>query len=318
MTTTTADQQQLHARNVRLQQENERLKQELAKYAHTYETLKASEDRYQALVEAQTELLCRFAPDGTLTFVNQTYCHKFGKTSETLLGTSFFRYIFPEDQEIVKIHLTSLRKDRPTGTLEYRIILPNGEAHWYQWTNHLLCDQQGHTHEFQAVGHDFCGYKEVDDVLERYHEQMYDLVIERTRDLSQSNARLQQEIAEHKRVERALKASEAQYRTLYENAPNGYFSIGTDGMIKRCNRTASDLLGYTRDELLHMHMFDLYADLPEGLPKARTIFQRFRAGEDIHDEELQMQRKDGTPVWISLTVSPVSDQRGRSSNRGQW
>jgi PAS domain S-box-containing protein len=38
------------------------------------EALRESELRYRAVVEDQTELICRFLPDGTLTFVNEAYC----------------------------------------------------------------------------------------------------------------------------------------------------------------------------------------------------------------------------------------------------
>jgi len=56
---------------------------------------------------------------------------------------------------------------------------------------------------------------------------------------------------------------------------------------------------------------ELYADTPEGKEKAPKVFQRFRAGERITDEELQMQKADGTPVWISLTVNAVRDADGQ-------
>ena len=40
--------------------------------------LRVSEARYRAIVEDQTELICRYQPDGTLTFVNEAYCRYFG------------------------------------------------------------------------------------------------------------------------------------------------------------------------------------------------------------------------------------------------
>lgn len=42
--------------------------------------LKGSEYSYRAVVEDQTELICRFLPDCTLTFVNDAYCRYFGKS----------------------------------------------------------------------------------------------------------------------------------------------------------------------------------------------------------------------------------------------
>ena len=48
--------------------------------------LRASEERYRTIVEEQTELICRYRPDTTLTFVNEAYCRYFGRAREELIG----------------------------------------------------------------------------------------------------------------------------------------------------------------------------------------------------------------------------------------
>jgi PAS domain S-box-containing protein len=116
---------------------------------------------------------------------------------------------------------------------------------------------------------------------------------------------------ERQRAEEALRESEERFRDLYENAPNAYFSVGVDGRIRRCNRRAGELLGNAVEELVGRPVFELYANTPQGKEKASKVFQRFRAGKTLHDEELQMQKADGTPVWISLTVNAVRDAQGR-------
>jgi PAS domain S-box-containing protein len=112
-------------------------------------------------------------------------------------------------------------------------------------------------------------------------------------------------------AEEALQESERRYRDLYEEAPNAYFSVGVDGYIKQANRSAAVLLGYSLDELVGRRVFDLYADTPTGKAKARGVFQRFLASEEIRDEELEMRRADGSNVWISLSVRPTRDKEGR-------
>jgi len=116
--------------------------------------------------------------------------------------------------------------------------------------------------------------------------------------------------AELRDVNESLRESEEAFRDLYDDAPIPYFSIGVDATIHRCNRRVKDLLGYERDELVGRSVFDLYADTPDGKEKAKSVFQRFVSGETVDAEELQMQRADGTPVWVSFTVNPVKDRRG--------
>lgn len=110
---------------------------------------------------------------------------------------------------------------------------------------------------------------------------------------------------------RDLKQSEDQYRDLYEEAPSAYLSVGVDGLIQRANRSAAELLGYTPGELVGRPVFDLYADTEAGKTKARGVFQRFIAGEEIHYEELEMRRADGSQLWVSLSLRPVRDEKGR-------
>jgi PAS domain S-box-containing protein len=119
------------------------------------------------------------------------------------------------------------------------------------------------------------------------------------------------DIAERKRADENLRRSEAKFLDLYENAPCAYFSVGTDAVISLCNRRAGELLGYSREELIGKPVFELYADNSEGKEKAGKVFKRFLAGEPIADEELQMQRADGSTVWISLTVNGIRDFDGR-------
>src|SRR4030095_2571328 len=57
--------------------------------------LKESEERYRNVVETQTELICRFLPDTTLTFVNDAYCKYFGKEAHELVGIKFI-FLVPE------------------------------------------------------------------------------------------------------------------------------------------------------------------------------------------------------------------------------
>ena len=112
-------------------------------------------------------------------------------------------------------------------------------------------------------------------------------------------------------AEEALQESEKRYRSLYEEAPIAYFSVGIDGSIERANNSAAELFGYGHDRLIGQPVLDLYADTPNGKAKAQEVFQRFLAGEEIRGEELEMCRADGSKVWISLSVWPIRDKEGR-------
>ncbi|MFA5317035.1 MAG: PAS domain-containing protein [Dehalococcoidales bacterium] len=111
------------------------------------------------------------------------------------------------------------------------------------------------------------------------------------------------DITEGKRAKEALEASIKQYQDLYEEAPNAYFSVGTDGCIKMANRRATELLGYSMDELIGKPVIDLYADTPKGKARASEIFQQFTSARETKVEELQMLTAGGRELWITLSVS---------------
>lgn len=118
---------------------------------------------------------------------------------------------------------------------------------------------------------------------------------------------IKKDITERKLSERLVEENEIKYRDLYEKAPNGYFSVGVEGLIHRCNISAAEMLGYEKKDLIGKPVLDLYADTPQGRDKALKVFERFVEGEDITNEELEMQKRDGTPIWISLTVNAIKN-----------
>ena len=122
---------------------------------------------------------------------------------------------------------------------------------------------------------------------------------------------LVRDISKRKLAEEALRRREEQYRDLYENAPIAYLSVGIDGLIRRANQKAVHLSGYSLKDLTGKPVIELYADTGEGKEKAHRLIERFRSGEGIDGEELELRRSDGRSVWISLTVRAVLDSDGQ-------
>ncbi|MDG4551691.1 MAG: response regulator [Candidatus Contendobacter sp.] len=132
--------------------------------------LQESEARYRAIVEDQTELICRYAPDGAITFVNEAYCRYFGKRREELLGHSFIPLIPDEDRQRAEAHIAILSWENPTATIEHRVILPSGEIRWQHWTDRAILDEQHRIVEFAGVGRDITDRKQAEEALQQAKE----------------------------------------------------------------------------------------------------------------------------------------------------
>ncbi len=116
--------------------------------------LEESERRYRAVVEDQTEIVCRYLPNGELTFVNEAFGRFFGAEAESLLGRKFFTVAVEKDRVEFATQLSSLDRSHPIRTREQRFNAPDGEPRWLQWTDRALFDGAGNLVEFQSVGRD--------------------------------------------------------------------------------------------------------------------------------------------------------------------
>lgn len=136
------------------------------------QALKHSEARFRAIVEDQTELISRFAPDGTLNFVNDAYCRYFGETVQDLIGNKFWHHVPSADQERFRKHLANLNSENQVATIEHRVYTSTGEVRWQQWTDRAILDELSKVIEIQAVGRDITERRKVEEALRESEKQM--------------------------------------------------------------------------------------------------------------------------------------------------
>src|ERR671932_1511022 len=96
---------------------------------------------------------------------------------------------------------------------------------------------------------------------------------------------------------------------IIESADDAIISKTLEGIITSWNKGAERIFGYTAEEAVGRPVTMLIpADHPDEEP---SILARLRRGERIEHYETVRVRKDGTPINISLTVSPIRDAEGR-------
>ncbi len=125
--------------------------------------LRESEERYRRVVEDQSEFLARWLPDGTRTFVNDSYCRFFGISKDQAIGTSFFPLITEEYREIVRNRIATATPETPVSFREIKVFRPDGTTGWIQWTDRAIFDNEGKLLEFQSVGRDITGRKQAEE-----------------------------------------------------------------------------------------------------------------------------------------------------------
>jgi len=129
--------------------------------------LRDGERRYRSVVEDMPAMVCRFLPDGTLTFVNNAYCLYFQKTRQELVGANFFQFVPQNDRSKVQAHFSSLSTENPTVTYEHSVVTPAGGLAWQEWTDRALFDPAGNRVEFQSVGRDITAKRQMEMELRK-------------------------------------------------------------------------------------------------------------------------------------------------------
>jgi PAS domain S-box-containing protein len=101
---------------------------------------------------------------------------------------------------------------------------------------------------------------------------------------------------------RALSESEARWRTTFEQAPVGIFTVDAQDRLLQVNRRYCELTGYAREELVGTSRRRIVH--PEDLADDARVAARVRSGErDIGTLERRGVRRDGSVFWVDITFS---------------
>ncbi|MFZ1198354.1 MAG: PAS domain S-box protein [Pseudolabrys sp.] len=97
--------------------------------------------------------------------------------------------------------------------------------------------------------------------------------------------------------------------SIVESSDDAIVSKNLDGIIANWNRGAERIFGYTSDEAIGQPITIVIPT--DRQSEERKILMRIRRGERIDHFETVRQRKDGSLVVVSLTVSPVRNAEGQ-------
>jgi diguanylate cyclase (GGDEF)-like protein/PAS domain S-box-containing protein len=107
-----------------------------------------------------------------------------------------------------------------------------------------------------------------------------------------------------------LRESEERYANMVELAAIGISHVDVNGRFVHVNRRLCEMLGYTREELLALTAAEL--SHPEDRLQTHKDLTRLSAGEiDSFQTEKRYLRKDGTPIWVHLTIAASRGVDGR-------
>ena len=118
-----------------------------------------------------------------------------------------------------------------------------------------------------------------------------------------------EDITERKLVQEEMVRKSKEIADLYNNAPCGYHSLGTDGTILRINDTELNWLGYNRDEVIGKKKWTDFMT-PAGCLIFKKTFPILKNQKWVKNIEYDLVRRDGSVFPVLLNATVVIDEKG--------
>ena len=181
--------------------------EDISERVETQENLRRNE---AFLSEAQkishTGSWCWNIPSSTLLW-SEEHSRIFGLDPQAMTAPTFdlfLQLVHPDDRLRVQSILDEAIRKGSGFNCEYCIVLPDGQVKYVQGVGKPIVKLSGNIDDYMGTTMDITARKQADDALRQAHDALEKRVQERTRELKESNQRLEQEIVERKRTEAVL------------------------------------------------------------------------------------------------------------------
>ncbi len=273
--------------------------------------LRNSEQLYRAIVEDQTQMIARFEPDMTLTFVNSGYCNYFKRHSADLVGCKFTDFIPADEKEAALAHLTTFSSETPVKTVVHRVKLPNGRLRWLERTDRAFLDDTGRPVEFQSVGRDITQIRIAQEILQQTKLRLENRVKQRTADLSRINRKLRRAIEVRKHTEENLRQSQQRYEMAVSSGRVGVWgwNLITNEIYR--DPILRDMLGYETNEIGNDMQSWLKLIHANDADRVKSRARDYLKGKSPdYEVEYRMRHKDGGMRWFLTRGIAERDKHG--------
>ncbi|NIA13520.1 MAG: PAS domain S-box protein [Nitrospiraceae bacterium] len=240
-----------------------------AKGREAEQAVRRSEALFRAITENTADVTVVIDQDGIQRYVSPSIAATSGYTPEEATRKSFEEFIHPDDLGAIQ-ELFRVARNTPRVQLDIPVLRVRHRDGRWMYMEGKVTDMR-------------------DDPA------VHGIV---------ANCR---DITERLKVDEELRRAEAAFRELFDEAPVAYHELDTEGRIVRVNKTETEMLGYTADEMLGHYVWDFVVD-PE---RSRARFcERMAHRREGPTFERTLRRKDGTTVPMLIEDRFLVDGNG--------
>ncbi len=241
------------------------------------DSLRKSEARFHAIIAQATAGIAELDLTGRFTLVNDRFCAIVGRPATELLGLRAADLTHPDDLAASAARFKDRAKGRADFGLEKRYLRPDGSVVWVSHSVAWITDREGTPHGFVEIS---------------------------------------QDISDRKRLEAALRSSEAYFRELTESLPIGVWTSQPDGRLDFVNRHWLDYTGLTfSDHLRHSGAWTESLH-PDDRVRVQSVVDTSLPGDVGYTLEARFRHAaSGTYRWFLKRSVPVRSPDGQLQKR---
>ena len=229
--------------------------------------LRDSEEKYRALFETSLDGISLLDLNGKIVFANNQVVKLFGYNQRSeFIGLNGFGLIHPEDKPKMNLYFKEFMTTGVITNCEVRSVKKDGSEFIGEYSATLIKNANG------------------DPVY------MMDVV---------------RDVTKRKRVEAALRESEARYHLLFEKSADGILIADVETkMFKYANPALCRMLGYDEEELRTLGLADIHPQ--KDLQHIIAEFESQARGEKILAPDIPCLRKDGSIMYADINTSVIT------------
>lgn len=227
------------------------------------------EELFHLISENAADMIAVVDMSGKRLFNSLSYHRVLGYSPEELQASSAFEQIHPDDRERVKRAAEGARKTGLGTTLQYRLRHKNGAWLVLESTSSVIRNAKGEPEKLVIVNRD---------------------------------------TTERKRAEEALRRSEADFRSVVEDAPYGIYRASVAGQLLQVNPALRRMLGYEQEqELLRK---DLATDVFLHKGEYQRLTEHLTRTVEVKDIEMEWKKQDEMPITVRCSGRRINDEQG--------
>jgi PAS domain S-box-containing protein len=250
---------------------------------------------YKKIYEESPTLQRTINNKGVIIACNDAYAKNLGYSKKEIIGKSIFAHVAKGSFAAMRKSFQTWKKNGSVDNQQIWFKRKDGSVFPGLLSAHSIYNKNG-----KIIGSN-TSIKDISEIS-RAHAKIEE---------NELRMRLQNE--QLKKSNSLLVLAEQKYRNLYQTSPVLLRTVDFEGRIIDCNDLYAKALGYTKDELIGISLYEHIAE--KSLNDMKVEFEKWKKTHQVSQREIWIKRKDGSIFPALLSGASLYDEHGNVIGR---